>query len=124
MKKRPAKDDERENRIQMEIVVDAYNSEEQIMGWFCYLEDHLHVPFAARCIAHHATSPLQVGEEVEVVGMPSGNDCEPNMRVMIRWQGHEFAVPLQQLESIQADAQTQQAIEDWHYWVGQGYQFY
>lgn len=45
------------------------------------------------------------------------------MRVMIRWQGHEFAVPLQQLEGVQVDEQTQQAMEDWQYWVQQGYHF-
>ena len=32
------------------------------------------------------------------------------------------SVPLRQLESIHVDEQTQQAIEDWHYWVNQGYQ--
>ena len=66
--KRPAKDKRREERIQMEIIVDAYGPGEQLTGWLCYLEEHLHVPFAARCIAGHATSPLQVGESVEVRG--------------------------------------------------------
>ncbi len=30
---RPAKDDEREERIHMEIIVDAYGPEEQALGW-------------------------------------------------------------------------------------------
>jgi len=30
------KDEVRENRIIMEIVVDAYGSEEQAMGWYYY----------------------------------------------------------------------------------------
>lgn len=122
--KRPAKDAEREERIQMEIIVDAYGPEEQITGWLSYLDEHLHVPFTASCIACHATSPLKVGEEIEVIGMPPGEEDEPTMRVMIRWQGREFAVPLQQLEGVQVDEETQQAIEDWHYWVEQGQQFY
>ncbi|MEQ8998777.1 MAG: calcium-binding protein [Coleofasciculus sp. B1-GNL1-01] len=25
--------------------------------------------------------------------------------------------------AVEADAQTQQAIADWHYWVHQGYEF-
>lgn len=49
--KRPAKDEKREERIQMKIVVDAYGPEEQIMGWFYYLDEHLHAPFTARCLA-------------------------------------------------------------------------
>ena len=42
---------------------------------------------------------------------------------MIRWKPHDFAVPLRQLEGVQVDDEIQQAIEDWHYWVHQGYQF-
>jgi Calcium binding len=67
--KRRSRDEEREQRITMEIVVDAYTPEEQAMGWYYSLEDRLHVPFAARCTAKRAISPLRVGNEVEVVGM-------------------------------------------------------
>ena len=56
---RPPKDDEREERISMEIIVDVYSSDEQALGWYYYLEEHLHVPFQARCIAHHPLSPLE-----------------------------------------------------------------
>lgn len=31
-------DEEREERISMEIIVDSYGPEEQAMGWYCYLE--------------------------------------------------------------------------------------
>jgi len=44
------------------------------------------------------------------------------MFVLIRWRPHELAVPLMQVEGIQVDEDTQQAIEDWHYWVQRGYQ--
>jgi hypothetical protein len=37
------------------------------------------------------------------------------MFVLIRWRPHPLAVPLMQLEGIQVDEETQQAIEDWHY---------
>ena len=47
MKRRP-RDEEREQRITMEMVVDAYTPEEQAMGWCYSLEDRLHFPFAAR----------------------------------------------------------------------------
>ncbi len=71
---RPAKDEEREERINMEIIVDAYGPEEQAMGWYNYLSDTL-----------------------------------------------QFPVPLMQLEGLQVDEETQQAIGDWHYWVNRGY---
>ena len=119
---RQAKDEAREERIHMEIIVDAYGPEEQAMGWYNYLDDTLQFPFSARCVVRRATSPLEPGEEVEVVGMPPEEDCEHNMFVLIRWESHEFGVPLIQLEGIQVDKETQQAIEDWHYWVNQGYE--
>jgi hypothetical protein len=44
------KDEEREERIKMEIIVDTYSAEEQAMGWYAYLDDTLDFPFEARCI--------------------------------------------------------------------------
>lgn len=60
---------EREERMTMEIVVDAYGSEEQAMF------------------------------------------------VDIEWESNVLAVPLVQLDAPEVDAETQQAIADWRYWV-------
>lgn len=65
---------------------------EQALGWYYHLEGTLHFPFTARCIARRATSPLEVGDEVEVVGMPAEEECEHDMLVLIRWRPHELAV--------------------------------
>jgi hypothetical protein len=119
---RPPQDDEREERITMEIVVDAHDAEEQALGWYYYLEDKLSFPFLAQCIAVRATSPLQVGDEVEIVGMPPEAECEHEMFVLTRWERGTLAIPLSQLEGTAVDEDTQQAIEDWHYWVAQGYE--
>src|SRR6266566_6182550 len=120
---RQDKDEAREQRINWEIVVDANGPEEQAMGWYNYLNDTLQIPFKARCIVRRSTSPLEPGEEVEVVEMAPGDDCEHDMLVMIRWKQRQLAVPLMQLEGIGVDEETQQAIEDWHYWVNRGYEF-
>jgi hypothetical protein len=117
------KDETREERIHMEIIVDAYGPEEQVMGWYNYLNDTLHFPFSARCIALRASSPLELEEKVEVVGMAPEEECQHEMLVLVRWKHRQLAVPLMQLEGIQVDEETQQAIEDWHYWVGRGYEF-
>ncbi|MCP4042753.1 MAG: hypothetical protein GY731_12490 [Gammaproteobacteria bacterium] len=37
--------------------------------------------------------------------------------------GPDFAVPLSQLYPIKPDTQTQESIEDWHYWVARNYVF-
>ena len=118
-----AKDEAREERIHMEIIVDAYGPDEQAMGWYNYFDDTLQFPFSARCVVRRTTSPLEPGEEVEVVGMAPGDDCEHEMFVLIQWKKRQLAVPLMQLEGIQVDEQTRQAIEDWHYWVNRGYEF-
>ena len=114
----------REDRIVNEIVVDAHDSEEQAMGWFNYLEDQMHFPFTAKCIAVRPISPLHVGDDVEVTEMAPEDECEHEMFVMIRWERKGLAVPLAQIKGgIEADDQTRQAIEDWQYWVKQGYEF-
>jgi hypothetical protein len=46
---------ERERRIDMEIVVDAYNEVERAMGWYYYLQGGLKFPFKVRCIRKRAT---------------------------------------------------------------------
>jgi hypothetical protein len=120
--KRRSRDEEREQRITMEIVVDAYTPQEQAMGWYYSLEDRLTFPFVARRIAERAVSPLRVGDEVEVVGMAPEEECQHEMFVLIRWERRALAVPLAQLEGVAVDQRTRQAIEDWQYWVAQGYE--
>ena len=116
------RNEEREHRINMEIVVDAYNEHEVAMGWYHSLEERMSVPFRAQCIRERAMSPLENGDEVTVVGMPDEEDCMCEMFVLIEWTDRTFGVPLMQLEPVNADAQTEEIVGDWHYWfVEQGY---
>ncbi len=119
---RKPKDEEREERITMEIIVDTYNAEEQAMGWYSYLEGTMQFPFAARCVTQRSISPLKPGDEVEVVGMAPAEECHHDMLVTILWNAYELDVPLSELQGIDVNEKTQQAIEDWHYWVDQGYE--
>ena len=114
---------ERESRIVEEIIVDANGPEEQAMGWYYYLEEKLYFPFSATCIAERAISPLRKGDEVEVLNMAPEKECQHEMFVEIRWERRRpLAVPLSQLKPIaEADEDTIEAVEDWHYWVNQGY---
>ena len=118
------RDEEREQRIEMEIIVDAYGPEERAGGWYVYLEDTLTFPFRARCVAVRSISPLEVGDEIEVTGMAPQEECTHEMLVLTPWgQGRRpLAVPLSQLEGIGVDAETEQAIGDWRYWVSSGYE--
>lgn len=113
-----------ENRIEMEIIVDAYNESERAMGWYYYLQDNMSVPFKAECILLVSTSPLKLGEIFEVIDMANEESCEYDMFVTIKWKNEEtLCVPLKQLKGINVDDKTEQALSDWSYWISQGYSF-
>ena len=120
---KPADDPVREDRIAMEIVVDAHDEQERAMGWYYYLEEKLTFPFLAHCITKRAISPLRVKDEVEVIGMPGEDECQHEIFVTIRCERNGLAVPLSQLVVVSADSETTKAVEDWHYWVKMGYEF-
>ena len=114
---------EREDRIAMEIVADAYDAEDRAMGWYYYLEECL-LPFTAKCVEKRQISPLEVGDEVKVSGMADIEECGHEMFVKIRWERHGLAVPLSQLKPIRSTSkETKEAVEDWRYWVEMGYEF-
>jgi len=115
-------DDDFDQRLSFEIIPDAHDAEEQALGWSSYLEEHLPFPFQAECVAERATSPLRVGERVNVVGLPSEDVCKHEMFVTIRWQDRLLAVPLSQVTGVEVDDEAEQAIQDWHTWVDRGYE--
>ncbi len=116
-------DKEREHRIDMEIVVDAYDSEERAMGWYYYVSDNCNFPFKAKCTSERRISPLKVNDEVLVLDTAPAEECEREIFVDIQWNDRKLSVPLSQLEGVDTDKETQQVIEDWHYWVNRGYEF-
>jgi hypothetical protein len=110
-------DPEREDRIVMEIIVDAYTAEEQAMGWYYYLEDNLDFPFPA----------VWNSSEVKVVEMSPEEDCEREMFVEVLFREGDledlFSVRLSDLKIGEVDAKTAEALADWNYWLGMGYDF-
>ena len=113
----------REQRIIMEIVVDAYGAEEQAMGWYYYLEDTIKFPFLAKCIVRRTISPLKVGDEIEIYALAPEDECVNEIFVMMPWKKDGLAVPLMQLEVIRGTKETEEAVNDWKYWVARGYSF-
>ena len=117
-------DKKREQRIEDEVIVDCYGPEEQALGWYYYLHDTIKYPFKAKCVQERPISPLRKGDVVEVTGMPKEEECEREMFATVKWEGRVLAVPFTQLEPMRGtDAKTKQAVADWHYWVGMGYEF-
>jgi len=115
------RDEEREYRISNEAIIDAHGPEEQALGWYYYLEEKIQFPFDAKCMRERSISPLRNDEIVKVIGMVGEYDCMAEMFVKIEWVDRSFGVPLTQLKGIEVDSGTEEAIADWHYWVGRGY---
>ena len=113
----------REDRIDQDIVVDAYNEEERALSWYYYLEGKLQFPFRAKCAVVRKVSPLKKGEEVEVTSMAPEDDCMRTMIVLIRFADRTLGVPLDQLEAITGDMAAREAMADWCYWCAMGYVF-
>ena len=116
---RPKRDPVREDCIHNEAIVDA-RPEEYAMSWYYYLEGKISFPFRARCVTVNAISPLGKGEILEVLRMAVEDACEHDMLVQIGRRERKLAVPLTQLDAIDPDESTDEAIGDWHYWVAQG----
>ena len=109
MPRRRHDDDDFDRRLEMEIITDA-KPDELSIAWYCYLDDRLRFPFTARCLAQRPTSPLLVGDVVDVRGMSPQEECEHEMLVNIGWQDRLLAVPLSQLVGVDVDDGTEQAI--------------
>lgn len=116
-------DDIRESRIDMEAVVDTYDEVERAMGWYYYLEDRLNFPFQAEWINNKGDR----GMEVTVVEMSSEDDCLQDMLVEVGYKEGEledvFTARLADIQPLDVDEATREAIADWHYWLARGYEF-
>ena len=119
----PRREPRREKRIDQEILLDAYNPQERALSWYYHLEQRLRFPFRAKCISSAVTSPLRVGQIITITRMAAEDDCEHDMNVFTHLDQRRIAVPLAQLQPIQVDADTAEAIADWHYWRNRRYQF-
>lgn len=100
-----------EKRIDNEILVDAYTSEERAMSWYYYLEEKLSFPFTARCMRARSISPLKKGEEAEVVALVREEDCLAEMFLLIAFAGRRVGIPLAQLAPVDADKASGEAVE-------------
>lgn len=111
----------REERIANEVTVDAYGSDEVLMGWLTYLQDNLACPFEAECIEQNQISPLRKGEKVTVLELLDDDKyLGSDFFVRIEWMGRKMGVPLAQLKPLKVDKETKQAVEDWQYWKARG----
>ncbi|MBW4560157.1 MAG: calcium-binding protein [Mojavia pulchra JT2-VF2] len=120
-------DQTREHRIETEIIVDAEDKEDRAMGWYYYLDDTLNFPFMAKWTKKGRKSSPSQEKQVEVLGMAPDDECLKDMFVEVVYpEGTDedvFTARLSELEAIDADSETQEALADWQYWLARGYKF-
>lgn len=121
------RDENREHRIETEIIVDAEDKEDRAMGWYYYLDDTLNVPFMANWAKKSRKTSTVEEKKVEVLGMAPDDECLKDMYVEVVYpNGNDedvFTAKLSDLVAIDTDDETLEAIADWHYWVARGYKF-
>lgn len=105
----------REDRIAEGILVDAETDEDRATAWYYYLDSNVTFPFQAT---------FDGDEEVEVVSLSVEEDCLDEMKMEVRYSdsfGEEpFTALLIELEPLDADDESTEAIEDWQYWWERG----
>ncbi|MBE9049227.1 calcium-binding protein [Nostocales cyanobacterium LEGE 11386] len=121
------RDENREHRIETEIIVDAEDKEERAMGWYYYLDDTLNVPFMATLKKKSRKTSTVEEKQVEVLGMAPDDECLKDMFVEVVYPDGKdedvFSAKLSDIVAIDTDSDTKEAIADWHYWIARGYKF-
>jgi hypothetical protein len=116
-------DNVREERIYMEVVVDCYDEQERAMGWYYYLQDRINFPFKAKWVSRQKPE----GRGVTVLEMSPEDDCSHDLFVEVLYREGEledvFSAKLSDIQPRNIDVTTEEAIEDWNYWVKRGYEF-
>ncbi|TVP61200.1 MAG: calcium-binding protein [Nodularia sp. (in: Bacteria)] len=119
------RDENREHRIKTEIIVDAEDQKDRVMGWYNYLDDNLNVPFMAKLTKKSGKTSAVEEQKVEVLGMAPDDECLTDMYVEVVYpHGQDedvFTAKLSDLVAIHTDTDTKEAIADWHYWLARGY---
>jgi hypothetical protein len=121
------RDENREHRIATEILVDAEDKEDRAMGWYYYLEEALNCPFMAKWKKKNRKTSAIEEKAVEVLGMAPDDECLKDMYVDVAYIDGKpddvYSAKLSEIEAIDVDSETEEAIADWHYWLARGYKF-
>ncbi len=111
----------RRDRIEDEILADAYGPYEQQIAWHNYLSDMLDFPFRAQ-VRRRRRDRCELLREVEVLRLEEADEGSDEQRVEVidLEEQFSFSVPLEELQNVQADDETYEAVEDWKYWKRDG----
>ncbi len=109
------KDPIRQDRIEDEIIVDAYGDEEINMSWYYYFADHLEFPFNA--VAHlKKRNGRKENVDIEVIEVASNTDEPLKFGFVLTKQGFVFPIAVEDLFSVDTTEENLEVLNDWLYW--------
>jgi len=120
----PETDPGREERIDNEIIVDAYGDEGIASSWYYYLEEKLRFPFKAMVLTHrYRPGPKSVAtsvSQVELIGMAPLSRCGYHqmwaMGVLSLRRDAPLHFFLSDIIEIEPEEERETALTDWVYW--------
>jgi hypothetical protein len=113
----------REARFAEKILSEAEDKVERAMAWYYYLDDTINFRFSAVWNKINRKTSSVEKRNVEVLSMSDAESCLSNMYVVISYMDDQYDVKLSEIEAIDADEQTKEALADWGYWLARGYVF-
>ncbi len=105
--------------IMMEIVVDAKDDDEVIMGWFHYMADELEFPFEAEMESKNRRGEKSV-IQVDVLDLSDRNQnpTSPEVILEVSEKGSErlMDVGVSKLQNVKGSESTENAVAIWKHW--------
>lgn len=110
-------DEVRENRIIYDVIVDCYDEDEQLMGWYYYMAEGLIFPIQA--VANLALRGGKTEQkEVQIVSVDPKSEEGNAVRLGITEGDSERVqyISPERFVSIQTNEANLDIINDWLYW--------
>ncbi len=105
--------------IMMEIVVDAKDEDEVIMGWFHYMADELEFPFEAEMESKNRRGQTSV-IQVDVLDLSDRNQNPTSEEVILEVSAKDsdrvIDIGVSKLRNVKGSETTKNAVAIWQYW--------
>ena len=110
-------DPTRTHRIHYEVIVDCYNEEEELMGWYYYMSDNLAFPIdvVVRLALKGGKTELK---PAQIVALDPKSEQSNPIRLGISEPGSERVQYISPVDIASMDTSPENAeiINDWLYW--------
>jgi hypothetical protein len=113
-------EEEMQDKIDYEIIVDAYDEYEQSAGWSIFFEETLEFPFTATAQLRKRDGTVE-SKQVKITGLSSKEDDFMGDDFNLEMEQGEYLRPIaySSLSNIQASAETLEAFQIWDFaWRG------